>query len=128
MRALLRLILIAVALMAFFPLYTRFKTYAAPIPPGVHLGGLDLSDLKDAAEVRAHLERIYREPIAVYFAGQRLVLRPEDIDFYVDAEQMVAEASRFLDGPEFVDIALREAFGFEQQRRDIPVRYMLDTE
>ena len=114
-------------ILAIFPLYTRYKVAAAPVAPGVYLGGLDLSALKDPDEIRAHLERIYREPIAVYFADQRLVLRPETIDFHVDVEQMIGEAEQFLAGPDFLDIALRQALGFDQRRRDVPVRYMLDS-
>ena len=113
-------------LLAIFPLYSRYKVAAAPVPPGVHLGGLDLSDLKDTAEIRRHLDQIYQAPIDVRFGVARLVLRPEDIDFHVDVEQMVAEASRYLEGSAFLDIAVREALGFDQQRRDVPVRFTVD--
>ena len=122
----LRFLLLLCAVLAIFPLYSRYKVAAAPIPPGVHLGGLDLSDLKDTAEIRRHLEQIYTEPIDVRFGVTRLVLRPEDIDFRVDVEQMVAEAGRYLEGSAFLDIAVREALGFDQQRRDVPVRFTLD--
>ncbi len=40
------------------------------MPPGVHLGGLDLSDLKDAAEIRRHLESIYAEPISLHYEAR----------------------------------------------------------
>lgn len=101
---------------------------AAPIPPGVYLGGLELSTLKDAAEIRQHLEAIYYEPIGLYFGETRLPLRPLDVGFHIDVEQMVHEASQYLDGSDFIDIAMREALGFPQQRRDIPVRFTLDTD
>jgi hypothetical protein len=128
MRRFLTFAFFLIAILAIFPLYTRFKVIAAPVPPGVHLGGLDLSDLKDAAEIRAHLEGVYSQPIAVEFAGKRLALRPQDVDFHLDVEQMVAEASQFLDGPQFIDIAMRYALGFDQQRRDVPARFMLDNQ
>ncbi|MDI9549822.1 MAG: serine hydrolase [Chloroflexota bacterium] len=120
-------VLILVALLAIFPIYTRYKVAAAPVPPGVHLGGLDLSDLKDAAEIRRHLESIYAEPISLHYEEARLVLRPEDIDFHVDVEQMVTEAMQYLEGSAFLDIAVRHALGIPQQRRDVPVRFMLDA-
>ncbi len=122
----LRFLLLLCAVLAIFPLYSRYKVAAAPVPPGVHLGGLDLSDLKDTAEIRRHLDQIYQAPIDVRFGVARLVLRPEDIDFHVDVEQMVAEASRYLEGSAFLDIAVREALGFDQQRRDVPVRFTVD--
>lgn len=128
MRRFLTFMFVLVTILAVFPLYTRLKVVAAPVPPGVYLGGLDLSNLKDPNEIRAHLDGIYRTPITVYFGEERLALRPQDVDFQVDAEQMVAEAGQYLAGPEFMDIAVRYAFGFPQKRRDIPVRFMLDTD
>jgi hypothetical protein len=117
-----------IAILALFPLYTRFKVAAAPVPPGVRLGGLEMSALKEPAEIRRHLERIFNETIAVRFADQQLVLRPQDVEFHLDVEQMVAEAGQFLEGGAFLDIALREALGFPQQVRNIPVRFTLNGE
>ena len=128
MRQLVTFIVLLIAILALFPLYSRYKLTAGPIPPGVLLGGLDLSDLKDPAEIRAHLERIYMDPIAVDFAGEQLVLRPSTLDFTLDVEQMMTEASQYLDGPPFIDIAIREALGFTQQRRDVPVRFTLNAD
>jgi hypothetical protein len=128
MRKLLQLILIVVCVMALLPLYSRFKAAAAPIPPGVYLAGLNLSDMKDPAEVRRHLEPAYSEPIAVYFGDKRLLLRPQEVDLQIEVEQMIAEAGQYLEGTTFIDIALREAFGFDQQRRDVPLRFMLNGE
>ena len=122
----IRFVLILVLILAIFPLYTRFKVAAAPVPPGVHLGGLELSRIKDTAEIRQHIDQIYQQPIDVRFGDARLVLRPEDVDFRVDVEQMVAEAGQYLQGTAFFDIALREALGFDQQRRDVPVRFTLN--
>jgi hypothetical protein len=122
----LQFVLVLVLILAVFPLYTRYKVAAAPVPPGVHLGGLDLSTLKDVDEMRAHLEQIYLQPVDVRFGDARLVLLPEDVDFQVDVAQMVAEAGRYLEGTDFLDIAVREALGFDQQRRDVPVRFMLN--
>lgn len=121
-----RFILIVCACLALFPLYTRYKVAAAPIPPGVHLGGLALSDLKARDEIRRHLEEVYSRPIDVRFDDKRLVLLPEAVDFQVDVDQMIAEAEQYLEGAAFLDIAVREALGFAQQRRDVPVRFMLN--
>jgi beta-lactamase class A len=128
MRRFLVFALTLCAILALFPIYTRFKVLAAPVPPGVHLGGLDLSDLKDPDEIRTHLEGVYSQTIAVRFADRELPLRPQDVDFQIDVDQMVAEASRYLEGADFLDIAVREALGFPQQRRDIPVRFTMNPE
>lgn len=127
MRKFLRFVTVLVIILAFFPLYTRFKVAAAPVPPGVYLGGMDLSDLKDTQEIRRHLEQIYSAPLDVRFGDARLMLHPEEIDFQVDVDQMVAEAGQYLTGPVFMEIALREALGFDQRRRDVPIRFMLDN-
>ena len=76
MRRFIQFVLLLIVILAIFPIYTRFKVVAAPVPPGVFLAGLDLSDVKDLAEIRQHLERLYSEPIAVNYGEQRLVLRP----------------------------------------------------
>lgn len=117
-----------VAFLSLFRAYTYFKSVAAPIPPGVYLGDLALSDLKEKSEIRQHLESRYYETIAVRFADTQLPLRPEDVDFHLDVDQMVAEAGRYLEGEAFVDIALRAALGFPQQRRDVPVRFIVNQE
>jgi beta-lactamase class A len=120
--------LFLVLILALFPLYTRFKVEAAPVPPGVYLGGMDLSSVKDPSEIRQHIDQIYQRPVDVRFGDARLVLLPESVDFMVDVDQMVSEAGRYLQGTEFLDIAVREALGFDQRRRDIPVRFMLNHE
>jgi len=128
LRKFITFVLFLIAILAIFPIYTRFKVSAEPVAPGVHLGGLDMSDVKATDEIRVHLEGAYSEPIAVYFDDQRLVLEPSTVDFYIDVDQMIAEAGQYLEGPDFLDIALRHAAGLEQRRRDVPVRYMLNQE
>lgn len=128
MNRFIQFVVVLVLILATFPLYTRFKVAAAPVPPGVMLGGLDLSMIKNTAEIRQHIDQIYQQPIDVRFGDARLVLRPEDVDFTVDVEQMVTEAGQYLEGAVFFDIAMREALGFDQKRRDIPVRFMLNND
>ena len=88
-------VLLLVALLAIFPLYSRFKHDAAPIPPGVQLGGIDLSHEKDPALIRATLEPIFRQPIGLRFRDRILVLHPEEIDFTVDVDAMIAAAGQY---------------------------------
>ncbi len=126
MRRFINFVAILVAILAIFPLYTHYKAVAAPIPPGVYLGGLDLSDLKNTNDIRQHLQQVYDQPIAVRFGDQQLALRPQDVDFQIDADQMIAEAGRYLNGSAFLDIAAREALGFTQKRRDVPVRFTMN--
>lgn len=116
-----KFVLTLLLFLSVFPLYTRYKASAAPIPPGVHLGGVEMGRVKDVAEAAALLDLRNREPIAVFYDDRRLILRPEDVEYRVDVERMIADAGRYLDGPDFVDIALRHLLGLEQKRRDVPV-------
>jgi beta-lactamase class A len=119
-------IILAIAILSIFPLYTRFKTMAAPIPPGVQLAGVDLSHLKDPEDIRGQLAPPLTEPLGVRFRDRILVLRPEEVDFRPDVEATIAAATRYLNGPEFVDIALREAIGLPQQVRNVPLYFTVD--
>ena len=120
--------LIAIAVLSLFRLYSRYKEIAAPIPPSVHLAGMDLSALKEANEIRAHLEQIYSQPIAVTYADERLWLDPADVDFQLEVDQMIWEASQYLDGNVFIDISLRQALGIPQSYRNVEARYLLNSE
>jgi len=123
-----KFVLTLILILSVFPLYTRYKTSAAPIPPGVHLGGIEMGRVKDVAEVAVLLNARNSEPVAVYYGDRRLILRPQDVDYQMDVERMVAEATRFLDGPDFVDIALRSLLGLDQKRRDVPVYATVNPE
>jgi hypothetical protein len=118
--------LLLVVVLSLFPLYSHYKQVAAPIPPGVRLGGVDVTGMKTTEEIRAHLDPIYHELLGVRFQNRLLKLDPDEFGFVVDFDQMVADAGRYLGGWEFVDIAVREAIGLPQQVRNVPVRYTLD--
>ncbi len=120
--------IVLVALLAIFPLYSHLKRNAAPIPPGVYVGGLALSDMKESDEIRSHIEGAYSSPIGVSFGDKKLALRPEDVDFQLDLDHMLAEARQYVDGPIFVEIAARYIIGVEQRRHDVPTAYTLDVD
>ena len=120
------LTVLLVGVLALFRLYTYYKDAAAPIPPGVTLGGIDLSSYKDRAEIREQLEPIFTQPIGVHFENQLLVLDPAQIGFTVHVDATIDDAARYLEGIDFVDIAVREAIGLPQRQRDVPVRYSYD--
>lgn len=128
MNSFVKFVITLILIFSIFPLYTRYKAAAAPIPPGVHLGGIEMGRVKGVAEAAALLEARNLEPVAVYYADRRLILRPEDVDYRMDVERMVAEATRFLEGPDFVDIAVRNLLGLEQKRRDVPVYATVNPE
>ncbi|MBW7883475.1 MAG: serine hydrolase [Caldilineaceae bacterium] len=118
--------ILLVAILSLFRLYGYYKGIAAPVPPGVLLGGVDVSGLKSAAEIRAHMDPIYHQPIGVRFQNRLLLLDPDDLDFVVDFDEMVADAGRYLEGWSFLDIAVREAIGLPQHTRTVALRYSLN--
>jgi len=122
----LRLALPLIAFLSLFPLYTRYKAAAAPVPPGVYLAGLDLSRYKEPADIESVLAANLSQPIAVYYGETRLVLRPQEVDFQINTAAMLAEAQQYLEGPEFIEIALRKLAGIPPRRRDIATRYSYD--
>ncbi len=124
----LRFVFFLILILSIFPLYTRYKAAAGPIPPGVHLAGIEMSRIKELAEIRTLVEARDGDPVAVYFADKRLVLHPSDLDFAIDVEAMIAEAEQFMAGDIFLGIALRHLLGIPQVRRDVPVRYRYDAE
>lgn len=124
----LRFVFLLVLILSIFPLYTRYKAAAGPIPPGVHLAGIEMSTYKDLTEIERLVAARYADPIAVYFGEKRLVLRPADVDFRVDVAAMVAEARQYMEGDVFIGIALRHLLGISQQRRDVPTRYTYDAD
>ncbi len=119
---------VLVALLAIFPLYSYLKRGAAPIPPGVFVGGLALSDMKDPAQIRSHLEGAYSGPIGVNFGDQKLALGPEEVNFQLDVDHMLAEAKQYVDGAIFVEIATRYVIGLQQRRHDVPTAYTVDVD
>ena len=120
--------LIAIAILSLSRFYTRYKEIAAPIPPGVHLAGMELSALKERDEIRVHLEQLYSQPIAVHYADERLWLEPDEVGFQLDVDQMIWEASQYLEGLDFIDISLRQALGIPHTIRNVEARYLLDQE
>lgn len=123
-----RFVLSLILVLSIAPAYSWYKGQAAPIPPGVHIGGVEMSRYATAEEVRQALSLRMEEPISVMFGPQRLFLEPSAIDFDLAVDRMLAEASGYLEGAAFVDIALRQLLGWEQQRRDVPLYYTYSEE
>lgn len=118
--------LLLIIILSLFPLYSHYKQVAAPVPPGVRLGGVDVTGLETTEEIRAHLDPIYHDLIGVRFQNRLFMLDPDEYGFQVDFDRMIADAGRYLTGWEFVDIAVREALGLPQRVRNVPVHYTID--
>jgi len=87
----LTLLLLAAIILYIGPQYIKYDQGRDAIPAGVTLGGANVGG-ESTREAIANLRAVFQRPILVFHDNDHLVLKPEDIDFEVDAEGMVAEA------------------------------------
>ena len=94
----LLLLILILAVMALGPRAWNYAQTQGPVPGWVTLAGQPPagSTLDEIAEaIRAPY---YTEPVWVYYGEERLLLRPEEVGFSVDAEAMLAEAEAQREG------------------------------
>ncbi len=121
-------ILALAALILFLgPYYVNYARGRDAIPPGVTLAGMKIGG-ETPAEAVANLRAIYERPILVWHGDNRLVLRPEDIDFHVDAEGMVQEAQAYARGWNAIWNFIFYVTGKSPIPHDIPLSYSYDRE
>lgn len=109
------------------PSYLRYRNTRGAVPPGVRVGGLEFGSADEPA-VAAALNRQFAEPISVYYADQRILLRPAMLGFEVDAPAILAEA-RALETPgHLLRVWLTDALHRPPVAVDVPLRYKLDRE
>ena len=109
------------------PYYINYVKGRDAIPAGITLGGLNIGG-DSTEEAVANLRAIYERPILVFHGDNPIVLRPEEIDFHVDAEAMVAEAQKRGKGW----YAIWDFLFYVMQKppvgMDIPLQYSYDAE
>ncbi|NOZ50002.1 MAG: class A beta-lactamase-related serine hydrolase [Chloroflexi bacterium] len=89
------IILLLAALTVYLgPRYTAYRASHDAIPLGVSLAGANIGGATAAAAAQ-NLRQVFESPVLVEVGADRLVLRPADIGFEIDAEQMVAEAQTY---------------------------------
>jgi beta-lactamase class A len=109
------------------PSYLRYRNTRGAVPPGVRVGGLEFGSADEPA-VAAALSRQFAEPISVYYADQRILLRPAMLGFEVDAPAILAEA-RTLETPDhLLRVWLADALHRPPVAVDVPLRYKFDRE
>ncbi|MCC7355950.1 MAG: serine hydrolase, partial [Anaerolineae bacterium] len=127
MRSLPRFFLIVIAVAALF-LFTqarRFSQAQGVVPAGVTLAGIAVPG-RAADEVAVALTAAFQQPVAVYYAEQRVILRPESIAFKVDTRAMLKEAEQYRGGWYFVAAFLGDLIGNPTPVTDVPLRYTVD--
>jgi vancomycin resistance protein YoaR len=126
----LLLILLAVLSIAVILLLQpalQFSQSIGAVPPGVQLAG-NAYRRAGAAEVAAALDNTYAEPVAVFYAGQRIILRPKMLGFEVDADAMLAEAQGAGTLPRVVLQFFGELIRYPPRPVEIPLQYTYNHE
>jgi beta-lactamase class A len=124
------LITLALMLLVLAALLARpwlsFQQEQGVVPAGVRLAGLDL-DGANADTVGKALASRFEEPVAVYYSGQRIILRPQVVGFRTDVPAMLAEAhakgTTLREGVVF----LGRMVGRPVAPLDVSLRYILDS-
>ncbi len=118
------LIFLGLAALVLFlgPYYIKYTRGRDAIPPGVTLGGMKIGG-QTTEEAVANLRATYERPILVFHGDHRLVLKPETIDFRVNAEEMVAQAQVYGRGWDALWGFLFYVSGRPPVPHDIPLQY-----
>ncbi len=121
----LAVLLICAILLA--PSYLRYLNTRGAIPPGVRVAGLEFGSA-DANAVVAALNRQFSEPLIVYYADQRILLRPQMLAFEVDVSAILAEAQALETPGHLLRVWLADALHRPAVVVNVPLRYRFDAE
>jgi beta-lactamase class A len=124
---LLALPLLLLAAVLLGPSYLRYMRTRGAVPAGVRVAGLEFGRA-DAAEVAAELNRRFAEPVLVYYGDQRIILRPQVLDFQVDVAAILAEAHGYETPGHLLRVWVAEALDRPVPAVDVPLRYTLDRD
>lgn len=109
------------------PSYLRYRNTRGAIPPGVRVAGLSFGSA-DAAAVAEALNRQFAEPLSVYYADQRILLRPAMLGFEVDTAAVLAEAQVLETPGHLLRVWLADALHQPAVAVDVALRYRYDPE
>jgi beta-lactamase class A len=120
-------ILLIIGGAALAPYWIHFQQQQGVVPAGVRLGGLDVGG-PDPDTVTAEVNRMFDEPIAVYYEGQRIVLRPQMVGFRTDVTAMLADAHAVATPINQIRVFAAEMIGRPTRPIDVPLRYVIDSD
>jgi beta-lactamase class A len=109
------------------PSYVRYRQTRGAVPPGMALGGIDFGGA-DAASVARALDQQFLEPISVYYVDQRILLRPQMLDFAIDTAAMLADAQEKETPGHLLRLWLGDALHQPPEPLDLPLHYNLDRQ
>ena len=97
------------------------------MPPGVRLAGLNI-DGPNEDDVTVALNRLFEEPVAVFYADQRIILRPQMVGFQIDVAGMLADAHAYATPLQELRVFLSQVIGHPVAPADVPLRYTVDSD
>jgi beta-lactamase class A len=121
------LVLLIIGGSLLLPSVLQFQVSMGAVPPGVRLAGTSF-DGASATTVASRLDATFSEPVALYYAGQRLILRPQMIGFTVDVPTMLAEANAHSGFPRLALVYLGDLIGRPVHPVEVPLRYRLNRD
>ncbi len=119
------LVVLAAVVVFIGPQLRNYVAGRDAVPPGVTLAGANIGGATPA-EAAANVRKVFEAPVLVYHGDKRLVLRPEQIDFRVDAEGMVADARATSMGLYYLRDFLFYLLNRPPLGQDVPLRYTYD--
>ncbi len=125
--SILTAILVVLGVILFGPSYFRYQRTRGAAPPGMRLGGLAFGSADEKA-VTAALDQRFSEPVSVYYADQRILLRPQVLGFRVDVPAILAEAKAKETPLYLLRLWLGEALNQPPAPIEVPLRYQFDRE
>ncbi len=101
------LVVIAVALLVIqLNSYSNFRTR---FPSGLTIGGVNVGGLTDEEAAR-QVQAIYNSEVDLYYQGERIPLSPADVEFTINLDSMLQQATEQKDTqgfwPGFIDFLL----------------------
>jgi beta-lactamase class A len=120
-------VLLIIGGLLLLPSVMQFQASMGAVPPGVRLAGTTF-DGASAASVASMLDASFSEPVALYYAGQRLILRPQMIGFAVDVPAMLAEAQAHSGFPRLVLVFLGDLVRRPVHPEEVPLHYKLNRD
>ena len=119
---------VAAALFLCFGLvrvYSVYKAQAAPILPGVLIGGFDFHEVGTAEEVTQSLQDRFEQPVLVTFNHVRDAVSAEEVGLHVDVDRILTEADTYMEGVYFLRSTLQSLLGLPLTEHSVPLYFGL---
>lgn len=109
-------------------IYSVYKAQAAPIMPGVLIGGFDFQEAGTTEEITQTLQDRFEQPVLVTFGQAREAVTAEEVGLRVDVDRIFSEADKYMEGIYFLRSSLRSLMGLPVTKHSVPLYFWFDRE